>query len=198
VIAGDLHRDEPTLRLDLHARAFSDPAGRFERLSTELRWEEKQIQLFGKTLTSPRLSAWYGDPGVRYRYSGLALEAAGWTQELEDVRATAERLAGVEFNAVLCNLYRDEHDSMGLHADAEPELGPEPVIASASFGAVRRFTMRPRRPRDGAPFTLELPSGSLLVLSGPTQAHWRHGVPKERVPTGPRINLTFRRIVRSR
>jgi alkylated DNA repair dioxygenase AlkB len=164
-------------------------------LRTELRWEEKRIQLFGKTITSPRLSAWYGEPGIRYRYSGLTLEAEGWTAPLDEVRATAEQLAGVPFNAVLCNLYRDENDSMGFHADAEPELGPEPVIASASFGAVRRFTMRPRRPRDGKSFTLALGSGSLLVLAGPTQAHWRHGVPRESAPTGARVNLTFRRIV---
>jgi alkylated DNA repair dioxygenase AlkB len=191
----DLHRDEPTLRLDLHAKAFPDPVRLFEALRSELQWEEKQIRLFGKTIVSPRLSAWYGDPGTRYRYSGLTLEAAGWTPALEEVRARVEELAGVPFNAVLCNLYRDENDSMGLHADAEPELGPEPVIASVSLGAVRRFTMRPRRPRDGKAFTLELPSGSVLVLSGPTQAHWRHGVPKESTPTGARINLTFRRIV---
>ena len=197
MIAGDLHRDEPTLRLDLHAHAFSsDDAGRlFVALRSELQWENKEIRLFGKTIVSPRLSAWYGEPGTRYRYSGLTLEAAGWTPALDEVRARVEALAGISFNAVLCNLYRDEHDSMGLHADAEPELGPEPVIASVSLGAVRRFTMRPRRPRDGKAFTLELPSGSVLVLSGPTQAHWRHGVPKESVPTPERINLTFRRIV---
>jgi alkylated DNA repair dioxygenase AlkB len=197
VIAGDLHRDEPTLRLDLYAHAFSseDAMRLFPALRSEIQWEEKQIRLFGKTIVSPRLSAWYGEPGTRYRYSGLTLEAPGWTPSLEEVRARVEGLAGASFNAVLCNLYRDEHDSMGLHADAEPELGPEPVIASVSLGAVRRFTMRPRRPRDGKAFTLELPSGSVLVLSGPTQAHWRHGVPKESSPTGERINLTFRRIV---
>ena len=195
MIDRDLHRDEPTLRLDLYAHAFSDPARLFHALRTELRWEEKEIRLFGKTIVSPRLSAWYGEPGTRYRYSGLTLEATGWTPSLEEVRSRVEELAGLSFNAVLCNLYRDENDSMGLHADAEPELGPEPVIASVSLGAVRRFTMRPRRPRDGTTFTLELPSGSVLVLSGPTQAHWRHGVPKYSSPTGERINLTFRRIV---
>ena len=197
MIAGDLHRDEPTLRLDLYAHAFlpSDAARLFAALRTELQWEEKEIRLFGKTIVSPRLSAWYGEPGTRYRYSGLTLEATGWTASLEEVRSRVEELAGRSFNAVLCNLYRDENDSMGLHADAEPELGPEPVIASVSLGAVRRFTMRPRRPRDGTTFTLELPAGSVLVLSGPTQAHWRHGVPKESAPTGERINLTFRRIV---
>jgi alkylated DNA repair dioxygenase AlkB len=193
----DLHRDEPTLRLDLYSQAFSsEDAGRlFAALRSELQWEKKEIRLFGKAIVSPRLSAWYGDPGTRYRYSGLTLEATGWTPALEEVRSRVEALAGVPFNAVLCNLYRDENDSMGLHADAEPELGAEPVIASVSLGAVRRFTMKPRRPRDGKAFTLELPSGSVLVLSGPTQGHWRHGVPKESVPTGERINLTFRRVV---
>jgi alkylated DNA repair dioxygenase AlkB len=190
----DRHVDEPDLRLDLFEQAWSpDEAARlFEALRAELRWEEKQIVLFGRTITSPRLSAWYGEPGTRYRYSGLTLEAKGWTPALDEIRARVEELAGASFNAVLCNLYRDGNDSMGFHADAEKELGPEPVIASASFGAMRRFVMKPRR--KGKPFTLELGSGSLLVLSGPTQEHWRHGVPRESEAM-PRVNLTFRRIL---
>jgi alkylated DNA repair dioxygenase AlkB len=195
----DLHVDEPDLRLDLFAHAFAAPeaAVLFEHLRTEIHWEEKQIRLFGKTITSPRLSGWYGDPGVTYRYSGLTLEASGWTPSLLVVKARAEALSGATFNAVLCNLYRDGRDSMGFHSDAEAELGPDPVIASASFGEPRRFVLQPRRSKSRGVRDLMLGSGSILVLGGTTQKHWRHGLPKAPGVAGERINLTFRRIVGS-
>jgi alkylated DNA repair dioxygenase AlkB len=59
------------------------------------------------------------------------------------------------------NLYRDGQDSVGWHADNEPGLGPEPVIASLSLGAVRRFQLKHRTDRTGR-VTLDLPHGSCL------------------------------------
>ena len=56
---------------------------------------------------------------------------------------------GAHFNHVLLNRYRDGRDNMGLHADDEPELGPDPVVATLSLGATRRLTLVPRRPGDG-------------------------------------------------
>jgi alkylated DNA repair dioxygenase AlkB len=102
-------------------------------------------------------------------------------------------LSGTEFNAVLLNLYRDGRDGMGWHADDEPELGRNPVIASVSLGAPRRFCLRHRRRKD-LKLDLELPRGSLLVMAGPMQHHWVHALPKTRRPVGERINLTFRRV----
>jgi alkylated DNA repair dioxygenase AlkB len=94
---------------------------------------------------------------------------------------------------VLCNLYRDGQDSMGMHSDSEPELGENPMVVSLSLGATRRFRLRHRsKQRSGRDADLELPSGSLLVMSGTTQHYYRHGVPKQRSVSDPRINLTFR------
>jgi alkylated DNA repair dioxygenase AlkB len=101
--------------------------------------------------------------------------------------------AGSGFNSVLCNLYRDGHDSMGMHSDSERELGQDPVIASVSFGEVRRFRLKHRR-RPEHRLDMELPHGSVLLMSGSLQHHWLHALPKTDRPCGERINLTWRRI----
>jgi alkylated DNA repair dioxygenase AlkB len=113
---------------------------------------------------------------------------------LRPLRERLSRELGVEFNSVLANRYRDGRDCMGWHSDAEPELGPAPVIASVSLGAMRRFVLKHR----GEPerkLALELPHGSLLVMRGETQRHYRHALPRTAKPVGERVNLTFRRIV---
>ena len=99
-----------------------------------------------------------------------------------------------EFNSVLANLYRDGRDCMGWHSDNEPELGPQPVIASLSLGATRRFVLKDRR-EPSQKLEIALPHGSLLVMRGDTQQHYRHALPRTAKPGGERINLTFRRIV---
>jgi alkylated DNA repair dioxygenase AlkB len=96
-------------------------------------------------------------------------------------------------NAALANYYRDGRDSMGWHADDERELGPSPddvAVASLSLGAARRFLLRHRT--RGETRELALGDGSLLVMRGTTQRHWRHALPKTRAAVGPRLNLTFR------
>jgi alkylated DNA repair dioxygenase AlkB len=165
----------------------------FARLREELPWAQESLLIFGRRHAVPRLVSWHGDRGARYRYSGVVHEPAPWTAVLLAVRDRAEDLAGCRFNSVLANLYRGGRDGMGWHADDEPELGPEPVIASVSLGATRRFRLRHRT--SGETRTLELTHGSLLVMSGPLQRHWLHSVPKTARPVGPRINLTFREIV---
>ncbi len=161
-------------------------------------WEQHVIRMGARRIPCPRLSAWYGDPGARYTYSGLSLEPAPWTPAVAQVRTAVEAAVGACFNSVLLNLYRDGADSMGWHADREPELGPEPLIASVSLGAVRDFVLRHRRRKDLPTLRLPLGHGSLLLMAGPTQHHWRHALPRTRRPVGPRVNLTFRRIVAPR
>jgi len=166
----------------------------FTVLSALIPWRQERIRLFGKEVDQPRLTAAFADPGVRYRYSGLTLEPEPWYPELLHIKNRAEQDARQRFNYVLCNLYRGGYDSMGFHADNEPELGKNPVIASVSLGVTRRFVLKHRR-RSLPPVALELTDGSLLVMAGTTQHHWLHGVPRTRAPVGPRINLTFRWIV---
>ena len=163
-------------------------------LMREIAWRHERIRVRGREYMQPRLVAWFGDPGAAYTYSGLQLVPEPWSERLGSLRARTERAAEHPFNSVLCNLYRDGNDSMGLHADAEPELGPNPIIASVSLGATRRFVLRHAKDRS-ARLDLDLTDGSLLVMSGTTQHFWRHGVPKQKTIAGARINLTFRRIV---
>ncbi len=161
-------------------------------LRTEILWSQHRVRLFGREHASPRLSAWYGDADAVYRYSGQTLRPLPWTGSLEIVRDRVQRFCGQPFDGVLLNLYRDGRDGMGWHSDDERELGPEPSIASVSFGAARRFRMRHRTRTDVPPRSLLLEHGSLLWMRGSTQQHWRHAIPKTSAPVGARLNLTFR------
>lgn len=165
----------------------------FRVLRAEIDWRQEEVVIFGRPRLVPRLVAWHGEPGARYTYSGTPHKPLPWTPVLEQVRRRVQELSGRHFNAVLLNLYRDGRDGMGWHSDDEAELGPEPAIASVSLGATRRFCLRHRR-RKEMRAELSLPHGSLLLMSGATQRHWVHAVPKTAVRTGERINLTFRRV----
>lgn len=164
-------------------------------LRVGVEWEQKVIQIYGREVASPRLTAWYGDPGAVYSYSGITLDPLPWIRPIVEVKQRIEALAGCSFNSVLANQYRDGLDSMGWHSDDEPELGEEPVIASVSFGAVRRFLLRHRMRKDLEVLEFPLGGGAGLVMRGPTQRHWRHQVPKTGRKVGVRVNLTFRQIL---
>jgi alkylated DNA repair dioxygenase AlkB len=179
----------------------------FAALHAEIAWETHRIRMFGREIDSPRRSCWIGDPGTAYTYSRTRFEPRPWPPALGPIRRKLAKALGVEFDSVLANLYRDGRDSMGWHSDDEPELGPEPVIASLSLGATRRFVFKAKsqtKPDAMVPLpvaterlALELSQGSLLVMSGQTQARYLHALPATAKPVGARINLTFRRIVRS-
>ena len=158
-------------------------------------WAEREIVLYGKRIMQPRLVGWAGE--VAYRYSGQTLEPRPFTDTVRALTDRVNDVAGTQFNHVLLNRYRDGRDNMGLHADDEPELGPDPIVATLSLGATRRLTLVPRRPRDGERRALELPSGSLLVMRGACQRRFRHGIPREPRVTEERVSLTFRLIVRA-
>jgi len=163
----------------------------FERLLRETDWREETVLVYGKRHLQPRLSAWHGDKA--YRYSGLSLAPQPFTPLLAAIRDAAESVTGRRYNSVLLNYYRDGRDSMGMHSDDEPELGPAPAIASVSFGATRDFILRHKASK--ATLKLPLTDGSLLFMAGAMQANWMHGINKTAKPLGPRINLTFRNIV---
>lgn len=167
--------------------------GLFAALMAQVAWETHRIKMFGRMVDSPRLSCWIGDPGASYVYSRVRFEPRPWPAALAALRPRIDAAAGVAMNSVLANLYRDGRDAMGWHSDDEPELGPRPVIASVSLGGVRRFALKHRR--DAAlKGMLELPHGSLLVMSGDTQRLYRHALPRTSRVVAPRINLTFRQV----
>lgn len=183
----------PGALLYYEAGFLTDTAELFETLLRDARWRQDRIRLYGREHPVPRLSAWYGDAGAEYSYSGLQLTPLPWLAPLQALRRRLQAHLGRHFNSVLLNYYRDGRDSMGLHADDEPELGARPVIVSISLGAVRRLVFRHRGGTAPA-FRLDLADGSLLVMGGQCQANWRHELPRTRRPVGGRINLTYRRV----
>ena len=164
-------------------------------LRDELVWEHREIVLFGRRVLQPRLIAWVGDLG--YRYSGQTLEPRAPTPTTAALMARVVEHTRVPFNHVLINRYRDGSDSIGLHADDEPELGLDPIVATLSLGATRRFVLKPRRARLGPSRALDVEHGSLLVMGGTCQRHYVHGVPRQAGVAGERISLTFRLLLRA-
>ncbi|GAB2860152.1 alpha-ketoglutarate-dependent dioxygenase AlkB [Pseudoduganella ginsengisoli] len=164
-----------------------------QRLIDETAWRAESITLYGKTMLQPRLSAWHGDPDARYTYSGTTFEPQPFTPLQLDIKQAVEAATGLAFNSVLLNYYRNEQDSMGFHSDDERELGRNPAIASVSFGDPRTFILKHKT----MPKTVKiaLGNGSLLLMAGALQHHWRHGINKEKTQRGARISLTFRKIV---
>ena len=166
----------------------------FSELQARIPWEVHRIRLFGREVDSPRLSCWIGDPDAAYTYSGTRFVPRPWPEALLPIRERLSRDLGTGFNSVLANLYRNGSDSMGWHSDSEAELGPQPAIASLSLGATRRFVLKQRHD-PAVKLALDMASGSLLLMRGDTQRHYRHALPRTAKPVGARINLTFREIL---
>jgi alkylated DNA repair dioxygenase AlkB len=178
---GLLLYDENFLSPDLADRYFT-------KLIDECAWDQKP-GVFGHM--QPRLTASYGGEGVTYRYSGTVNIALPWTPTLLEIKEKIEAVQG-EYNYCLLNRYRSGSDSMGWHADDEPEMGN--VIGSLSLGATRKFRIRHNATRELRTFSLS--NGTLIVMAGTMQRFWKHDVPKTKENVGERVNLTFRKIVK--
>ena len=157
-------------------------------------WRQEAVRIYGKVHQQPRLVAWYGDPGKQYDYSGISLTPLPWTDLLREIKRRIEDCTESTFNSVFLNLYRDHNDSMGFHSDDERELGPEPTIASLTFGATRTFVLKHKKDAYLPPKRIPLEAGTVLLMKGQTQKFWKHGIMKQTQPCGPRVNLTFRTI----
>ena len=154
-------------------------------------WKQEIVQMYGKAIKTPRLTAWYGDSNKSYAFSGNKYEPLPWTKELLNIKARVEPIAGMEFNSVLLNYYRDGNDSVAWHSDDEYELGFKPTIASVSFGQERRFDVRSKADHQQK-YSVNLENGSLLLMKGDLQQLWQHRIAKSTRPMKPRVNLTFR------
>jgi len=166
----------------------------YEQLLKEINWQQYQIRMFGKMINQPRLTAWYGEENIAYSYSGLNLNALPFTPLLEKLRTKIEENFQTNLNSVLLNLYRNEKDSMGWHADDEKELGSSPIIASLSFGSTRKFILKHKLDK-ALKLAINLTPGSLILMKGTMQHHWLHAIPKTTIKCDSRINLTYRKIL---
>lgn len=161
-----------------------------KNLRSNIIWKQESMNMYGKKIDFPRLTAWYGNNDKPYSFSGITLQPLPWTSEILTIKSKIEPIAKTEFNSVLLNLYRDGNDSISWHTDAEKELGINPIIASVNFGATRKFQLRHIKTKEK--LEIELTHGSLLIMQGELQHFWQHQVPKTSKVVGERINLTFR------
>lgn len=161
------------------------------RSLAEITWVQDHIKLFGKSMPVPRLSAWFSSIGASYRYSGLEHQPQMMPEFVRELLLEVVEKTEIDFNSILVNLYQDGTQSMGWHADDEPELGPIVSIASLSVGAERELRFRHRHNKD-LRLTISLEHGSLLMMYPPLQEYWLHELPKRRSITEPRINFSFR------
>lgn len=148
--------------------------------------------MFGKILDQPRLVCYYADNGKNYKYSQTKLIGQWWDLELDKLRIYINSIFWLSINSVLCNLYRDNHDSMWRHSDDEPELWPDPIICSVTLGAERVFQIKDK---DWNKQNFLLEDGSLIYMWSWSQTNRVHSLPKSKTQSWPRINLTFRTII---
>ena len=168
----------------------------FQTLYDTIAWQEESYVMYGKMVKAPRLMAWYGDEHAEYSYSGVMHYPQPWLNIMLDIKQHLQQHFHHSFNSVLANLYRNGQDSVGWHAYNEAELGPNPVIASVSLGAPRRFCFQHKK--DKTLFEMVLTHGSVLFMYAQTQHYWKHALPKSKEVVEPRINLTFREVVGER
>ncbi|SOD14621.1 alpha-ketoglutarate-dependent dioxygenase AlkB family protein [Pedobacter xixiisoli] len=166
----------------------------YERLLNEIAWENDQAVIFGKLIITKRKVAWYGGEPFEYTYSNITKTALPWTEELLSLKQKAEELSGETFNSCLLNLYHNGDEGMAWHSDGEKDLKKNGAIASLSFGAERKFAFKHKV--DKTTVSLKLAHGSLLIMKDTTQTHWLHRLPPTKLVSKPRINLTFRTIVK--
>lgn len=165
----------------------------YQQLFDTIAWKNDEAVIFGKHFITKRKVAWYGDARFRYTYSNTTKEALPWTPELLELKEIVEKLSGQQFNSCLLNLYHNGEEGMAWHSDDEKALGKDSAIGSFSLGAVRKFSFRHRKTKEGNSIMLE--NGSLLVMEDTTQTHWVHCLPKSKRVKDGRINLTFRTMV---
>jgi len=151
-------------------------------------WHEYQMPMYDKIVTAPRMIAWYGEQ------EEAGESALPWTPELLELRLRVEKETGLQFNAVLLNLYGNGSDSVAWHSDKEHLIGSNHNIASVTFGQTRPFKFRHKTNKEVGQIEIPLHHGTLLLMSGTTNTYWEHHIPKSAKDMLPRINLTFRQV----
>lgn len=172
---------------------IKDSKDYYLKLLNNITWKNDEAIMFGKHITTKRKVALYGDENYFYHYSNINKTALPWNKDLKTLKLIIEKKCNHTFNACLLNLYHTGSEGMGWHTDNEKNLGTNPIIASVSFGADRKFMFKHKTTKQTISIPLE--KGSLLVMKGSTQNNWLHKLPTSTAIKSPRINLTFRNII---
>jgi alkylated DNA repair dioxygenase AlkB len=151
----------------------------FENLASTARWQQRTVTMWEKQVLEPRLTA------------GWSTDAAHVPPLLAEMcRLLSERYQ-VGFDSVWVNLYRDGQDSVAWHGDRNRLVMDDPMVATVSLGARRRFLLRERGSSRIA-HELRPGAGDLVVMGGACQEEWEHTVPKTAERVGPRMSVTIR------
>lgn len=162
----------------------------YEVLLNNTNWREYEMPMYDKLVTAPRMISWFQDK------EAPSSDAPELTADLKKIRARVEAEVGLKFNAVLLNLYRNGKDSVSWHSDKVNRSGVNPIIASVTFGETRMFRLRHKFRKEIPQIEIPLHHGSFLLMAGTTNSFWEHQVPKTARKVLPRINLTFRRVIK--
>lgn len=182
--------------VNYYGKIFSlEEATHFYKILLEtIEWKNDEAIIFGKKILTKRKVAWYGEEEFEYTYSKTTKKALPWTNKLLELKKKVEEKTGEKFNSCLLNLYHNGSEGMAYHSDGEKDLKKNGAIASLSFGAERKFSFKHKTAKDKVELLLE--NGSLLVMKDKTQSFWLHRLPPTTKILMPRINLTFRTIVK--
>lgn len=155
-------------------------------------WENDRPMVFGKIREVKRQTCAFGDKGVTYTYSGMQKSCNDWPQLLDHVLTSLMHDTSTWFNFALANHYPDGSAGIGKHADDEKDIVKGSPIVGLSLGHTRDFILY----QDGKKVaSVPLQHGSLIVMWGETQQHYKHAVPVRAGVKAPRVSITFREIV---
>ena len=132
----------------------------YDTLLAELPWQSDIVTLFGQTHVTTRQIVWMGETEADYQYSGHTRQTVPWSHQVFHVKqciekALADSGIAAHFNTCLLNYYPSGSEGMGYHADDEKELGHQPIIASLSLGATRKFVFKYKKTQDKVTLYLE-------------------------------------------
>lgn len=186
----------------VHNVFSSREVARYLKLSDAWPWERLQVKLpFGKGIgTTNRdvcLASLVDAQRVRYRYSGTDQHSFEAPTEIQEMVSKMCTVLGIEnkayFNGALNNRYvASKHDNLGMHADDEVDLSKRTIACISLSETPWRFDIMHIATKQKLRVTL--PPGSVFVMDGDMQEHWKHGVPSQSsFASGRRVSITCRR-----
>ncbi len=166
----------------------ADPDEAFARLRDELTWERRD--------DAPRSEYYCNDHNVPYTYGrGAGVRTympQVWHPTIMAIRKALEAYAGCTFDVCFLNMYLNQKDQLGRHADDSPEMDDARPIATISLGVEREIWFYKKGEKGVPTDKLKLEHGSLGLMAAGMQDTHDHRIPKASFECGVRISLTFR------
>jgi alkylated DNA repair dioxygenase AlkB len=165
----------------------------YEKLLYDLPWEHGEYNMHGKIVKTPRLLCAMRDEDDDITDVYTVSNSVVWTKEVQKIKKAIEKTTGPKIRYAQINYYRDGSDWIGYHTDKEVQEGD--IIASISLGEPRKFSLRHIKWKENGVkrHDVILENGSLFIMNeSAAKLNWKHTLPKSKVITDGRINITFR------